>query len=102
MLLGPIGPEADFSASRPAGLEADIGFEQNCFARCRLLSNKAGVSKNTLLFKSEFSDPRPYPLEADIGFEQTCFFQKRVDAESPLGTIFALSVGKLFFQTPLP
>ena len=50
--------------------------------------------------KALFSDPLPYYLVADIGFEQACFFQMGGDAASPLGIIFALSVGKHFCRTP--
>ena len=47
-----------------------------------------------------FLEPLPYDQKADIGFEQACFFQKGGGAASPLGIIFTLSVGKLFFLTP--
>ena len=50
--------------------------------------------------KAVFLEPLPYDQKADIDFEQACFFQRGGDAAPPLGTIFALSVGKLFFLTP--
>ena len=50
--------------------------------------------------KAVFLEPLPYDQKADIGFEQACFFQKGGDAASPLGIVFTLSVGKLFFLTP--
>jgi len=53
-----------------------------------------------MLLQAVFLEPLPYDQKADIGFEQACFFQKGGDAASPLGIIFTLSVGKLFFLTP--
>ena len=51
--------------------------------------------------KSRFSGPSNNPLQADYSFEQNGCSQKGVLRGIRLGRIFALSVKKQFFRTPI-
>ena len=51
--------------------------------------------------KSNFSGPPYNPLQADYSFEQNGFIPKKILRGTPLGRIFALSLQKQFFRTPI-
>ena len=51
--------------------------------------------------KTKFSGPQYNPLEAAYSFEQNGFILMTVLRGRPLGRIFALSLQKQFFRTPI-